>query len=158
MSKHNLELLAEAARLLNHSSANWSLSEEARQRFSSPTKQRQRFVPPTMSMLLPRSPLTRHTRIFRRDSVTAVSLKILAKGLRFAAGVRKTRFWMSCRSMRTSLASPNIWYKPALDSAVIHELEPGLRVRVVTSVYFCATKLEAFAGRGKNDYQSSHDL
>jgi hypothetical protein len=28
----------------------------------------------------------------------------------------------------------------------------------VTAVYFCATKLEAFAGRGKNDYQLSHDL
>lgn len=28
----------------------------------------------------------------------------------------------------------------------------------MTAVYFCATKLEAFAGRGKNDYQSSHDL
>lgn len=50
------------------------------------------------------------------------------------------------------------WYKPALDSAVVHELEPDLRLRVVTGVYFCATKLEAFAGRGKGDYQSSHDL
>jgi hypothetical protein len=28
----------------------------------------------------------------------------------------------------------------------------------VTAVHFCATKLEAFAGRGKGDYQSSHDL
>ena len=37
-------------------------------------------------------------------------------------------------------------------------LKPDLRVRVVTAVYFCATKLEAFAGRGKHDYQSSHDL
>jgi hypothetical protein len=49
-------------------------------------------------------------------------------------------------------------YKPAMDSAVSHELEPGLRARVVTGVFFCATKLEAFAGRGKNDYLSSHDL
>lgn len=56
------------------------------------------------------------------------------------------------------LGFSNVWYKPALDSAVVHELEPDLRVRVVTAVYFCATKLEAFAGRGKNDYQSSHDL
>lgn len=56
------------------------------------------------------------------------------------------------------LGFSNPWYKPALDSAVLHELEPDLRVRVVTAVYFCATKLEAFAGRGKNDYQSSHDL
>ena len=52
----------------------------------------------------------------------------------------------------------NRWYKPATDSAVVHELEPDLRVRVVTAVYFCATKLEAFDGRGKHDYQSSHDL
>ena len=28
----------------------------------------------------------------------------------------------------------------------------------MTGVYFCATKLDAFAGRGKGDYQSSHDL
>ena len=56
------------------------------------------------------------------------------------------------------LGFSNRWYKPALDSALVHELEPNLRVRVVTGVYFCATKLEAFAGRGKPDYQSSHDL
>ena len=56
------------------------------------------------------------------------------------------------------LGFSNLWYKPALDSAVVHELEIGLHVRVVTAVYFCVTKLEAFAGRGKNDYQSSHDL
>jgi hypothetical protein len=56
------------------------------------------------------------------------------------------------------LGFSNRWYKPAMDSALVHELELGLRVRVVTGVYFCATKLEAFAGRGKGDYQSSHDL
>jgi hypothetical protein len=56
------------------------------------------------------------------------------------------------------LGFSNRWYKPAMDSAVVHELESDLRVRVVTAVYFCATKLEAFAGRGKHDYQSSHDL
>ena len=56
------------------------------------------------------------------------------------------------------LGFSNRWYKPAMDSSVVHELEPDLRVRVVTAVYFCATKLEAFTGRGKGDYQSSHDL
>ena len=56
------------------------------------------------------------------------------------------------------LGFSNRWYKPALDSALVHELEPDLSLRVVTGVYFCATKLEAFAGRGKGDYQSSHDL
>jgi hypothetical protein len=56
------------------------------------------------------------------------------------------------------LGFSNRWYKPAMDSADERELDPGLRIRVVTAVYFCATKLEAFAGRGKDDYLSSHDL
>jgi len=56
------------------------------------------------------------------------------------------------------LGFSNRWYKSAMDTALVHELEPGLHVRVVTGVFFCATKLEAFAGRGKNDYMSSHDL
>ena len=56
------------------------------------------------------------------------------------------------------LGFSNRWYKPAMDFAQEHELQAGLRVRAVTAVYFCATKLEAFAGRGKRDYLSSHDL
>jgi hypothetical protein len=38
------------------------------------------------------------------------------------------------------------------------DLEPGLRIRVVTAPYFIATKLEAFRGRGHGDYASSDDL
>jgi hypothetical protein len=56
------------------------------------------------------------------------------------------------------LGFSNRWYKPALDSAIVRELGPDLRVRVVTGFYFCATKSEALAGRGKGDYQASHDL
>lgn len=56
------------------------------------------------------------------------------------------------------LGFSNRWYKPAMDSAAKRDLELGIEIRVVTSVYFCATKLEAFRGRGKDDYQSSHDL
>ena len=37
------------------------------------------------------------------------------------------------------LGFSNRWYKPALDSTVLHELEPDMRVRVGTAVYFCAT-------------------
>lgn len=43
-----------------------------------------------------------------------------------------------------------------MDSAVLPELEPDLKG--CGSSLLCATKLEAFAGRGKGDYQSSHDL
>lgn len=33
-----------------------------------------------------------------------------------------------------------------------------LEIRVVTAPFFLATKLEAFKGRGKKDYRTSHDL
>lgn len=32
------------------------------------------------------------------------------------------------------------------------------KIRLVTAPYFLATKLEAFHGRGKSDFQMSHDL
>ena len=56
------------------------------------------------------------------------------------------------------LGFSNRWYVSAMESAQVHELEPDLRIRVVTAPYFCATKIEAFRGRGKGDYLSSHDL
>ena len=56
------------------------------------------------------------------------------------------------------LGFSNRWYRPAMDSAQPLDLENGLRIRLVTSVYFCATKLVAFRGRGKGDFFSSHDL
>ncbi|HVS21803.1 MAG TPA: hypothetical protein VHD88_08135, partial [Pyrinomonadaceae bacterium] len=56
------------------------------------------------------------------------------------------------------LGFSNRWYKPAMDSAQTFEIERDVRIRVVTAPYFCATKLEAFKGRGKGDYFASHDL
>lgn len=56
------------------------------------------------------------------------------------------------------LGFSNRWYKPAIDSAKEFEIEPEIRIRVITAPYFCATKLEAFRGRGKGDYLTSHDL
>ncbi|MGH9971931.1 MAG: hypothetical protein ACREBG_29640 [Pyrinomonadaceae bacterium] len=56
------------------------------------------------------------------------------------------------------LGFSNRWYKSAMDSAQQREIERDLHIRVVTAPYFCATKLEAFKGRGKGDYLSSHDL
>jgi hypothetical protein len=46
----------------------------------------------------------------------------------------------------------NNWYEPAVKAAEKRELESGLEILVVNSVYFCASKLEAFHDRGKNDY------
>jgi hypothetical protein len=56
------------------------------------------------------------------------------------------------------LGFSNRWYKPAMDASEERELETNLRIRMVTPVYFCASKLAAFAGRGENDYRASHDL
>ena len=52
----------------------------------------------------------------------------------------------------------NRWYRPALANAQLIDLPTGQRIRVVTAPYFLATKLEAFAGRGGDDYLSSPDL
>jgi hypothetical protein len=56
------------------------------------------------------------------------------------------------------LGFSNTWYRPAMDHAEERELEKDLKIRLVAPVYFCASKLEAFAGRGKNDFQTSRDL
>ncbi len=45
-----------------------------------------------------------------------------------------------------------------MDTAAERELEPGLKILMVSPVYFCASKLEAFGDRGKNDYAGSRDL
>ena len=56
------------------------------------------------------------------------------------------------------LGFSNRWYGPALQNSVKREITQELTIRLVTAPYFLATKIEAFRGRGNNDYQSSHDL
>jgi len=56
------------------------------------------------------------------------------------------------------LGFSNTWYRPAMDYAEERELENRLKIRLVAPVYFCASKLEAFEGRGKNDFAGSRDL
>lgn len=56
------------------------------------------------------------------------------------------------------LGFSNRWYKAAMETAQERRLEAALRIRVVTSPFLCATKIEAFEGRGKGDYLSSPDL
>lgn len=55
------------------------------------------------------------------------------------------------------LGFSNRWYAPAISSARHMDIA-GLRIRLITPTYFLATKLEAFRGRGNNDYSGSHDL
>lgn len=59
---------------------------------------------------------------------------------------------------KKTLGFTNIWYRPAMATAERRELIPGVIIRVVSPAYFCATKMEAFEGRGKDDFFGSHDL
>jgi hypothetical protein len=57
----------------------------------------------------------------------------------------------------TVLGFSSRWYRPALENA--WKLRIGdHEIRVITAPYFLATKVEAFHGRGKNDFRISHDL
>lgn len=39
-----------------------------------------------------------------------------------------------------------------------HRLSNGIEAKVISPIYFIATKTEAFRNRGKDDYRSSHDF
>ncbi|HXI90070.1 MAG TPA: hypothetical protein VNO24_08660 [Blastocatellia bacterium] len=56
------------------------------------------------------------------------------------------------------LGFSNRWYEAALGSSQQYQLEPDLQIKIVTAPYFCATKIEAFRGRGNGDYLASYDL
>jgi predicted nucleotidyltransferase len=56
------------------------------------------------------------------------------------------------------LGFTNIWYEPALKHAFTVALSGGQSIRVITAPFFLGTKMEAFRGRGKMDFQASHDL
>ena len=56
------------------------------------------------------------------------------------------------------LGFTNIWYEPALRHASTLTLPGGPSIRVITAPFFLATKMEAFRGRGKMDFQASRDL
>src|SRR6202007_236472 len=56
------------------------------------------------------------------------------------------------------LGFTNIWYESALRNASIVTLSRSQAIRVTTAPFFLGTKMEAFRGRGRNDFQASHDL
>ena len=56
------------------------------------------------------------------------------------------------------LGFENRWQREALPHAVVRGLPSGAEIRVVPPAYLLATKLEAFADRGKTDYVGSRDF
>lgn len=56
------------------------------------------------------------------------------------------------------LGFTNRWYPYAVETAERVDMGEGAHIRLVSAVAFVATKLEAFASRGRGDFLSSHDL
>lgn len=52
----------------------------------------------------------------------------------------------------------NPWYAPALAHAETCQLPTGETLALISAPFFLMTKLAAFAGRGQDNYQASHDL
>lgn len=56
------------------------------------------------------------------------------------------------------LGFSNRWYSDAIRNAQTATIDENIIIRLVTPAHFIATKLEAFFGRGNNDFWGSHDL
>ena len=59
---------------------------------------------------------------------------------------------------KSVLGFANRWYPLAIETADIFTLPSGIFIRLIKAPVFMATKLEAFADRGKGDFLFSHDL
>ena len=56
------------------------------------------------------------------------------------------------------LGFTNRWYPEALETSWLARLPSGVEIPVVSPAAFLATKLEAFFGRGRGDFEASHDI
>lgn len=56
------------------------------------------------------------------------------------------------------LGFTNVWYESALRHSSTVNLSHGQAIRVIAAPFFLGTKMEAFRGRGRMDFQASHDL
>ncbi|MGE8409344.1 MAG: nucleotidyl transferase AbiEii/AbiGii toxin family protein [Pseudomonas sp.] len=58
----------------------------------------------------------------------------------------------------SSLGFTNRWYRDAMTTSTVYDLSEEIRINLVSPVYFVATKLEAWKGRGRGDALSSRDI
>lgn len=56
------------------------------------------------------------------------------------------------------LGFSNIWYPDGVRTAINYEMSNREHIRIFTTPYFIASKMEAFKTRGKGDLYGSHDL
>lgn len=60
-------------------------------------------------------------------------------------------------SSPTILGFSNKWYPEAIQNANTYALDKVV-IKLISAPYFVATKIEAFNGRGNQDYLGSHDM
>jgi hypothetical protein len=56
------------------------------------------------------------------------------------------------------LGFSNLWYSDAIQNYTLQKMPCGKTIKIVTPPYFIGTKIEAFLGRGNNDFIMSHDI
>lgn len=56
------------------------------------------------------------------------------------------------------LGFSNQWYKEAMETPLKYAINTSLSVNIVSPVYYIATKIDAFLGRGNGDLLASHDI
>jgi hypothetical protein len=56
------------------------------------------------------------------------------------------------------LGFSNLWYSDAIQNYTLQKMPAGKTIKIVTPPYFIGTKIEAFLGRGNNDFIMSHDI
>jgi hemerythrin superfamily protein len=52
----------------------------------------------------------------------------------------------------------NIWYEEGVFHSIVHQVNDYLSVRIFSSVYYLASKIEAFLNRGGEDFRMSEDF
>lgn len=59
---------------------------------------------------------------------------------------------------KKALDFSNRWYKTAMDTAKKYKIEEGLKIRLISTSCFLATKIDAYGDRGEGDYLMSKDI
>lgn len=106
------------------------------------------------------------------DVTTYVGYQRFSRRLREKGFVEDTEGptcrWLLCEELTTikldvmpmdeqALGFSNRWYPAAIENSVTYPLAEDLSIKVVSPIYFLATKFEAFSHRGNGDFYS-HDL
>lgn len=67
-------------------------------------------------------------------------------------------FMLDVVPIENILGFTNPWYKEAIQYPVSNQIAIDVTIKSLTAPYFIATKMEAFKGRGNNDFYASHDM